>query len=184
MLVRIGVLEREAGRGEARELGMDLARHLATDGLAEEIAKTEPELIRRKPAALVHEIGDLFARQHRLPFDQHQMQPDAKVRQASCPGHGIFGGGSAHHQARGAENAFRVRTLDRFVHRNREPEIIGGEDDPARDRLGSGWQGDQAALWRSRRKWKNSTPSRSRLAAISGLFAISPTIEAIFEVRK
>ncbi len=184
MLVRIGVLEREAGGREARELGMDLARQLATDGPAEEIAKAKPELIRRKPATLVHEIGNLFARQHRGPFDQHQMQPDAKLGQMPRPGHGVFGSFSAHHQARGAENAFRMGTLDRFVHRDREPEIIGGEDDLARYRFGSRWQGDQAALWRSRRKWKNSTPSRRRLAAISGLFAISPTIEAIFEVRK
>ena len=42
----------------------------------------------------------------------------------------------------------------------------------------------QATFWRSRRKWKNSMPSRSRRLIISGDMIISPTIEAIFDGRK
>ena len=41
-----------------------------------------------------------------------------------------------------------------------------------------------AALCRSRRNWKNSTPSRSRRFIICGLRTISPTMEAIFGARK
>ena len=41
-----------------------------------------------------------------------------------------------------------------------------------------------AARCRSRRNWKNSTPSRSRRFIICGLRTISPTIEAIFGARK
>ena len=41
-----------------------------------------------------------------------------------------------------------------------------------------------ATLCRSRRNWKNSTPSRSRRFIICGLRTISPTIEAIFGARK
>ncbi len=41
-----------------------------------------------------------------------------------------------------------------------------------------------AALCRSRRNWKNSTPSRNRRFIICGLRTISPTIEAIFGARK
>jgi hypothetical protein len=41
-----------------------------------------------------------------------------------------------------------------------------------------------AALCRSRRNWKNSTPSRNRRFIICGLVTISPTIEAIFGARK
>ena len=42
----------------------------------------------------------------------------------------------------------------------------------------------QATFWRSRRKWKNSMPSRRRRLIISGDMIISPTIEAIFDGRK
>src|SRR5262249_43486422 len=41
-----------------------------------------------------------------------------------------------------------------------------------------------AAVRRSRRKWKNSTPSRSRRFIIAGLITISPTIDAILPDRK
>ena len=41
-----------------------------------------------------------------------------------------------------------------------------------------------AAVWRSRRNWKNSTPSRKRRFIICGLRTISPTMEAIFGARK
>ena len=39
-------------------------------------------------------------------------------------------------------------------------------------------------LCRSRRNWKNSTPSRNRRFIICGLRTISPTIDAIFGARK
>ena len=41
-----------------------------------------------------------------------------------------------------------------------------------------------AARCRSRRNWKNSTPSRSRRFIICGLRTISPTMDAIFGARK
>ncbi len=41
-----------------------------------------------------------------------------------------------------------------------------------------------ASLCRSRRNWKNSTPSRSRRFIICGLRTISPTMAAIFGARK
>ncbi len=44
--------------------------------------------------------------------------------------------------------------------------------------------GQAAALCRSRRNWKNSTPSRSRRFIICGLITISPTMDAIFGARK
>jgi len=41
-----------------------------------------------------------------------------------------------------------------------------------------------ATRCRSRRNWKNSTPSRRRRFIICGLRTISPTIDAIFGARK
>ena len=67
-----------------------------------------------------------------------------------------------------------MRLLDRFVDFGREPKVIRGDD-----------QGLQCAISRrSRRKWKNSTPSRSRRFIICGLASISATIEAILPERK
>ena len=78
------------------------------------------------------------------------------------------------HQARGGEDAVAMRSLDRLVDGFGEAEIVGGDDGAA----------GHAALLRSRRNWKNSTPSRSRRFIICGLRTISPTMAAIFGARK
>ena len=67
-----------------------------------------------------------------------------------------------------------MRLLDGLVDLGRQPKIVGGDDEPLQD----------AASRRSLRKRKNSTPSCSRRFIMSGLRAISPTIEAIFGARK
>ena len=69
-------------------------------------------------------------------------------------------------------------TRSGFVHREK---VVGGRGFASQDTDG---EGAYAAWCRSRRKWKNSTPSRSRRFIICGLRTISPTIEAIFGARK
>jgi hypothetical protein len=55
-----------------------------------------------------------------------------------------------------------------------KPKIVGGDDNVLQS----------AGSWRSRKKRKNSTPSRSRRRNVSGLLTISPAIAAIFGARK
>ena len=67
-----------------------------------------------------------------------------------------------------------MRGFDGLVDFAREPEIVGGDDEMFQS----------AGSRRSRRKRKNSTPSRSRRFNMSGLRTISPAMAAIFGARK
>jgi len=67
-----------------------------------------------------------------------------------------------------------VRFLDGGVHRLAEPEIVRRDDQPIQC----------ATSRRSRRKEKNSMPSRSRRIITSELRTISDAIDAIFGARK
>ena len=108
-----------------------------------------------------------------MTIDEHQMQADPQVRQATGTGYRVGDGGGADHQARGRQNAVPVGLLDSFVDGGVEPEIVGADD-----------QVPQLAISRLRRNWKNSTPSRSRRRIISGLLIISATSDAILPRRK
>jgi hypothetical protein len=68
-----------------------------------------------------------------------------------------------------------VSVLDGGVDLLAQPEIVGSDD---QQRL------QCASSRRSRRKEKNSMPSRKRRAIIAGLRAISEIIDAIFGARK
>jgi len=107
-------------------------------------------------------------------FPWHEMQPDAQLRQASGARHGVGRRRGADHQARGTEDAVRMRPFDGVVDLRRQAEIVGGDDKSLQ----------RATSRRSLRKRKNSTPSRRRRFIISGLRTISPTMEAIFGARK
>jgi hypothetical protein len=108
------------------------------------------------------------------------VQPDREAGVAPRELHGFRGRPFAHHQARRGEHALAVGPLHRLVDLGRKAEIVGGDDDPA--------QPYAAAFWddcdRSRRKRKNSTPSRSRRTSICRSRTISPQMEAIFGARK
>jgi hypothetical protein len=67
-----------------------------------------------------------------------------------------------------------MRGFHGFIDFAREPKIVGGDDDTLQS----------AGSRRSRRKRKNSTPSRSRRFNMSGLRTISPAMAAIFGARK
>lgn len=121
----------------------------------------------------IDEIGDGRRRQDRAPVDDDDVKPDAEAGKPLRPLDGIGGRGLADHQAGAGENSVPVRPFDRLVDRGVEPEIVGADD-----------QSLQLAALRSRRNWKNSTPSRRRRTSICRSRAISPTIEAIFPARK
>ena len=102
------------------------------------------------------------------------MQADAQARQAPRARNGVRRGGAGDHEACRGEDAAGVRGFDGFIDFARQPEIVGGHDDPFQ------WAGSL----RSDRKRKNSTPSRNRRRNISGLLSISPAMAAIFGARK
>src|SRR5439155_4952098 len=58
------------------------------------------------------------------------MKPDAKPRQTLGALDRIRRRGTRHHEARRGENAAAMRSFDRLVDGQREPEIVGGDDEP------------------------------------------------------
>ena len=81
------------------------------------------------------------------------------------------------------EDAITVGALDSLVDLDGKAEIIG-RDDEFLARVPPHAAFEDAAPRRSRRNWKNSTPSRSRRFIIVGLSTISATMEAILLLRK
>ena len=87
------------------------------------------------------------------------------------------------------EYALAMRPLHRLIHPGMQAEIIGVEDQANAHSLTTAAPARrasiaQAAALRSRRKRKNSTPSRSLRTSICRSRTISPQIEAIFGARK
>ena len=104
------------------------------------------------------------------------MQADAQARQARARARtASAAAGPATIRLAASSTPSRCARSTASLTASAQPEIVGGEDRDAPL---------QAALWRSRRNWKNSTPSRSRRFIICGLRTISPMIEAIFGARK
>ena len=87
--------------------------------------------------------------------------------------HGVFCRRRTDHQTGTGQDTVAMGGFDRFVNCCVEAEIVSANDESF-----------QLAICRSRRKWKNSTPSRRRRFIIVGLRTISLTIEAILLVRK
>jgi len=81
---------------------------------------------------------------------------------------------SSHHEAGCRQNPGAVSQLYRLIDFESGAEIIGSDNKFLHT----------AVSRRSRRKWKNSTPSRSRRFIISGLTIISLTMDAILPERK
>ena len=180
--VRIDVVERQAGRPEGGELRRNLARGLPPGGRAEEYARA---LLRRagtEAAVGADEVCHHRRRERRCPLEQVDVQPNAQAGETARALHGVGRGGPRNHQAGRRQDARAVRVLDRLVHFVREAEIVGGNDQLPRTHPHAAFA--PALARRSRRNWKNSTPSRSRRRSMAGLFTISPTIAAILLRRK
>ena len=174
VVMSVDVVERQTGGAKRRELRVDLRGELATHPRASEYVDADLHQVSAQPPIPIHEIRDALGRQRRKPVDQYQVQTDPQGRQAARHGDRLGRGASAHHQAGGRENAALMRDLDGLIDLRRKAEVVGRDD----QRYQCG------ASRRSRRNWKNSMPSRSRRFIISGLLAISPTIDAILLLRK
>ena len=174
MLVSIDVVERETGRQECFELRRDFGFDLTAHPGKREYGHARDQHVSPKAAIRTDEIRHGRGWRHWPALDQDEVQSDLERREPARPRNGIVRGVAAHHQARGGQNAFPVCRLDRFVDLKCEAEIVGRDDEALQC----------ATLRRSRRKWKNSTPSRSRRLSICGLASISPAIAAILSARK
>lgn len=173
MLMRIGVVQGEPCGTESLKLCGHFSRELALCAAIHREIDAGQNHVRAKPARSFDKIRHRMCRKRGDAVHQHEMQPDSKPGKAARSGHGIGSSRARHHQAGGRQYAIAMGLFNRFIHFRRGAEIIRRDD-----------QLFQAWLRRARRKWKNSTPSRSRRFIISGLATISATIEAIFEGRK
>ena len=86
----------------------------------------------------------------------------------------VFRRRGADHETGSRQDATPMRGFDGLVDFACKPKIVGGDDDLLQS----------AGSRRSRRKRKNSIPSRSRRFNMSGLLTISPAMAAIFGARK
>jgi len=184
VVMRVHVIERKTRSLKRVELRGDLGGELPAGAAPEEHVRTGTRKRAREAAVAIDEVGNRRRRQHRRSVDEHEMQSDAKRRQASRARDRVTDGCAAHHQACGGKDAARVGDLDRFVDLARGTEVVRRDDQLPRTG-GHARVGRQCAVCRrSRRNWKNSTPSRSRRVIICGLVIISPTIDAILPLRK
>ena len=132
MMVAIDVVEVEPGPTERGKLCADLGLRLRLRTAAEVDASAHAHGIARKASIGTNQIRDLLGRQRRPAVDQHEVQPDGETRQAPCALDRIRRGGRRHHQARGCQDAVEMAELDRLVHGNGQPKIIGGDDQSLR----------------------------------------------------
>jgi hypothetical protein len=172
-MMRIDVIERQSGRRERSELRLDFGGELPARRGPEKEGSSGRCEVPVQVTVGVDEVGDRSRRQQRMAVDEHEMQPDAQRRKAARPRDCICCRGAAHHEACRGEDALCMRELDGRVDFGCDAEIVGRDDEAL-----------QCAARRSRRKWKNSIPSRRRRFIICGLFTISPTIDAILLLRK
>jgi hypothetical protein len=172
--VGIDMIEREP-RGSVRlKLSRDLDFDLPSQRRAQRDLRPQRGEVVAQASAPVEEVRDFVTLAQRLAVDENDVQTDTQIGQRSRALDRAGRGGRANHQGRGAQDAAAVRCFDGGVDRFAEPEIVRRYDQLIQF----------ASSRRSRRKAKNSTPSRSRRIVISGLRAISETIDAIFGARK
>ena len=168
------MVERQSRRPVGLELGgnfrLDLPPQRGTEGNLRAVAG---EVVAEASVA-VEQLGNLRAVRDRIAIDEDEVQPDAERRQGPRARHRIGRRRSADHEARRTQDTAPVRRLDGGVYRLAEPEIVCCDDQPVQC----------ASSHHSRRKEKNSTPSRCRRAIICGPRAISDMMAAILGARK
>ena len=76
VLVRVDMVEHEAGGAERLELRADLGGKPAARAGTEEKAQPGAQRVVVEPAIAANEPVQLVRRQYRAAVDQHQMQPD------------------------------------------------------------------------------------------------------------
>jgi hypothetical protein len=174
MLVSVDMVEGQSCGAEGLELGADLRQHLSSRTRQKKHRGACSRHVRSEPPARINQIGHRVSRQDGPSLHQRQMEA---YRQPREPPRQLHGGGRRRptdHQARRGEQPFLMRDFNGAINLFGEAEIVRRDNKIF-----------QCAISRrSRRKRKNSTPSRRRRFIIWGLSAISPTIAAILLGRK
>jgi len=172
--VRVHVVECKSGGAVGFELRGDLSGELPAPGSVESNLRAVTCQVVPEPSATVDEASNVGAFRHRLAVDENDVQAHAQVRQAPRALYRVGRGRRADHQAGGAQYAFPVCFFHGGVDGFTKAEIVRRYDQMVQC----------ASSRRSRKKAKNSMPSRNRRTSISGLRAISETIDAILVARK
>jgi len=83
MLMRIDVIELEAGCAECLKLGTDLGRDLTAYPRGRERPNSVRHHRSREPATFVDQVRDFAVRQHRPAVSEHYMKPNAQCGRAT-----------------------------------------------------------------------------------------------------
>jgi hypothetical protein len=128
MLVRVDVIERQAGCSERGELSLYLGRKLPPRGRRGEDLEAHANEVSAEPPVAVDQRRQPFRRQHGTPLNQHDMETDPERRQRPRPPHRISDGLASDHQARCSDDALTMRPLDCLVDLDSGTEIVGGDN--------------------------------------------------------
>jgi hypothetical protein len=180
MAMGVDVIELQSGRVECLKLGTNFQFKLATDMREEKITNPGTRHVTVKTPLPIDQGRDLRRRQHRVAGGQGKVKPHCEIRHAFGACDGIRHSCLADHQAGTGQDAGIVGDFDSLVDSLIEAEIISANDQLPNTRV---WR-CQCNSVRSRKNWKNSTPSRKRRTIISGLTIISFMIETILPPRK
>jgi hypothetical protein len=146
VLMRIGMVEGQTGRGVGSELGFNFEREFAPCGGGEEIIYTGGGLAECEFAVWRCDVRQFIMAGAGITVDQDEMQAGIEIWQSLGPRDRIrrFGGGD--HQAGLGEHASRVSNFDRVIDGEGETEIIGGENDVWQSFTGCGEQNLKSGL--------------------------------------
>jgi len=128
MLVGVHMIEKQAGGAKCLELRADLRCELTANLWQSEKPHAGSAHIRVEAAVPAHQTGNFGAGKGRKPINEHQMQADPQVRQATGTSYRIGDGWSADHQARGRQKSVPVSLFDSCVDGGIEPEIVRADD--------------------------------------------------------
>jgi hypothetical protein len=152
MVMSIHVVERQAGCLIRRKLRLDFGGDLSLHLRPKENIATQSEHIAAQISLRVDKVGHALGRQRWATVDQDEVKAHAQRRKPTGARHCIVKSGASYHQAGRAQYSVGVCELDGLVDFLCQTEVVGGDD----QRL------QRAISRRSRRYWKNSTPSRRR----------------------
>ena len=179
MLMSVDMIKRQACCSKATKLSSYFRPDLAAADRIEKNLGTKARHISAQMTVVLDEVCNLGRRQKGRRFNQCQMKANPQARRLTRKLDRLATVWRTNHQACCREHSVAMGDDNSFVNFASKPKIIGSNNKALQctaSRLPSSR--------RSRRNWKNSTPSRRRRFIMVGLTTISPTIEAILPARK
>src|SRR5579863_2132916 len=131
VLVRIHMIELEAGSGEGAVLRTDFRCQLPAHACVQQAAEGVPYHAVAEAPVAPHQVGDLARPQHGPAIGEYQVESDLQLWKSARQGNGLRGRGRAHHEARGTQHTDARSPFHRLVYRWAQAEVIGGDDELA-----------------------------------------------------